>query len=69
MGLVYIYAGEDIPSVDDSEEIAAILATIDGNKNDFEWVSNNWNGLLKESWAVLPQLLTINLQDTYDKGK
>jgi hypothetical protein len=65
-----------IPSEDDDGNAASKSKTpyckdlplIESNKNNFDWVSNNWAGLLKDNWASLPQTLTADLQETYNKG-
>ena len=37
-------------------------------KNDYKWVCDNWDGLLKMEWPKLPEDVTDNLNKIYNKG-
>tara|TARA_R110002012_G_scaffold289029_1_gene481929 strand:- start:152 stop:745 length:594 start_codon:yes stop_codon:yes gene_type:complete len=52
---LYIYAGEDIPSVDNSAEIEAFIVEIDKaiSSNDIEFISSNWGGKIADFWGDL----------------
>jgi len=52
---LYIYAGEDIPTVDNSDEIEAAVATIDQaiQENDIDYVSKNWQTIIAGVWGNL----------------
>lgn len=52
---LYIYAGEDIPSVDDSEEIAAAIGMIDQaiETNDADYISKHWTTSIANAWGSL----------------
>ena len=52
---LYIYAGEDIPSVDNSDEIAAAIGMIDQaiETNDSAYVSKNWQTIIAGVWGNL----------------
>ena len=52
---LYIYAGEDIPSVDDSEEIAGAIGMIDQaiETNDVDYVNKHWKTTIANVWGVL----------------
>ena len=52
---LYIYAGEDIPSVDDSEEISESITAIDRaiDEGDDEYMASNWGGSIAKAWAFL----------------
>lgn len=52
---LYIYAGEDIPSVDDSEEIELAIGMIDQviQTGDVDYVINNWKTSIALAWAHL----------------
>jgi len=52
---LYIYAGEDIPSVDNSDEIAAAIAMIDQaiETDDHDYISKYWQTSISNVWASL----------------
>ena len=52
---LYIYAGEDIPSIDNSDEIAKAIAMIDQaiQANDKECISKNWSTSIAFVWGSL----------------
>ena len=52
---LYIYAGEDIPSVDNSEEIAGAIAMIDQalETNDSIYIEKNWQTSIAKVWGSL----------------
>jgi hypothetical protein len=52
---LYIYAGEDIPSVDNSDEIAAAMGMIDQaiETDDKEYVSKHWSTSIANYWGLL----------------
>jgi hypothetical protein len=52
---LYIYAGEDIPSVDNSAEIADSIAMIDQaiQTSDNQYVSNHWSTTIANAWVHL----------------
>jgi hypothetical protein len=54
---LYIYAGEDIPSVDNSEEIFAAIGMIDQaiETGDVDYVSKNWTTTIANVWGNLGQ--------------
>jgi len=60
---LYIYAGEDIPSVDDSEEIAASIAMIDQaiETNDEKYVNDKWSTSIANAWGSLGEERIIKL--------
>jgi hypothetical protein len=60
---LYIYAGEDIPSVDDSEEIAAAIAMIDQaiEVNDDKYVNDKWSTSIASVWGFLGEERIIKL--------
>ena len=49
---LYIYAGEDVPSVDDSEEIALVVDMIKQaiKTNDISYINNNWKTVIANHW-------------------
>ena len=52
---LYIYAGEDIPSIDDSAEIEAAMGMIDQaiETNDVKYVGDNWQTTIANCWGSL----------------
>jgi hypothetical protein len=52
---LYIYAGEDIPSVDNTEEIAAAIGMIDQaiETNDVKYISDHWQTTIANYWGSL----------------
>ena len=52
---LYIYAGEDIPSVDNSDEISNAIAMIDQaiEVDDKEYVIKNWQTIIAGVWGNL----------------
>lgn len=52
---LYIYAGEDIPSVDNSDEIAAAIGMIDQaiQTNDVDYVNKYWQTSIAMVWGSL----------------
>lgn len=62
---LYIYAGEDIPSVDNSEIIEATIALIDKaiNDEDFAYICNEWQGAIAGVWGFLGEERTKKLND------
>lgn len=52
---LYIYAGEDIPSVDNSEEIEAAIAMIDQaiQTNDVKYIGDHWQTTIASVWQSL----------------
>ena len=60
---LYIYAGEDIPSVDDSEEIAAAISMIDQaiETNDEKYVNDKWSTSIANVWGFLGEERIIRL--------
>jgi hypothetical protein len=52
---LYIYAGEDIPSVDNSDEIAAAIGMIDQaiETNDVKYVGDHWQTSIANVWGSL----------------
>ena len=52
---LYIYAGEDIPSVDDSEEIEAAIGMIDQaiETNDINYIGEHWQTSIANVWGSL----------------
>ncbi len=62
---LYIYAGEDIPSVDNSEEIEAAIALIDKaiKDEDIAYIYNEWQGAIAGVWGFLGEERTKKLND------
>jgi len=52
---LYIYAGEDIPSIDNSDEILAAMVMIDQaiEANDVAYVSKCWQTSIAMVWGSL----------------
>ncbi len=52
---LYIYAGEDIPSIDNSAEIEDAINMIDQaiQQNDVEYVLAHWQGSIAMAWSHL----------------
>jgi hypothetical protein len=52
---LYIYAGEDIPSVDNSDEITDAIAMIDQalEVNDIDYISSHWATSIANVWFYL----------------
>ena len=52
---LYIYAGEDIPSVDNSDEVASAISMIDQaiEANDIKYVNDNWKTSIAFVWGYL----------------
>ena len=52
---LYIYAGEDIPSVDNSEEIEAAISMIDQaiTTNDVKYIGDHWGTSIAMAWNSL----------------
>ena len=52
---LYIYAGEDIPSVDNSDEIEAAITMIDQaiEVNDVKYIGDNWQTTIAMCWGSL----------------
>lgn len=52
---LYIYAGEDIPSIDNSDEIAAAIGMIDQaiETNDVKYVVDHWQTSIAMAWNSL----------------
>lgn len=60
---LYIYAREDIPSVDNSEEIAAAIGMIDQaiQTNDLEYITKHWETSIASVWSFLGEKRTSKL--------
>jgi hypothetical protein len=52
---LYIYAGEDIPSIDNSAEIEAAIGMIDQaiETNDVKYISSHWQTSIANVWGLL----------------
>ena len=52
---LYIYAGEDIPSIDDSAEIEAAIGMIDQalETNDVKYIQEHWSTSIANCWNNL----------------
>ena len=62
---LYIYAGEDIPSVDNSEEIELAIGMIDQaiQTNDSKYISDNWSTTIADMWGFLGKERTDRLNN------
>lgn len=62
---LYIYAGEDIPSVDNSEEIEAAIGMIDQaiQTNDVEYINKHWQTTIANVWGSLGEERTSKLNN------
>jgi len=60
---LYIYAGEDIPSIDNTQEIEAAIAMIDQaiETNDSDYISKNWSTSIANTWGFLGEERIIKL--------
>lgn len=52
---LYIYAGEDIPSIDNTAEIESAIAMIDQaiETNDVDYISKHWSTSIADCWGSL----------------
>ena len=68
---LYIYAGEDIPSVDNSEEEAAAIVMIDQaiQTNDNRYISEHWQTTIANLWGVLGEERTSKLNVIFAEGE
>ena len=48
-----------------NEELEAVIA----NRENHQWVSENWGGLIKNQWAVLSQEMINVLNNTFNESK
>tara|TARA_R100000951_G_C2576244_1_gene160423 strand:+ start:42 stop:641 length:600 start_codon:yes stop_codon:yes gene_type:complete len=67
---LYIYAGEDIPSIDYSAEIEAAIEVINQaiKNSDTDYVRDNWQGVIANVWGSLTQQQSESLNLLYNGG-
>lgn len=66
---LYIYAGEDIPSVDDSDEVVADMEIINKmiiDKN-VDSVIDSWNQIIAKNWSNLSFAQTEDLNNLFNQ--
>lgn len=66
---LYIYANEDIPSIDNSEEIFRAVSMISQavETNDVDYIKNNWAGSIAQNWQYLNEVQTNTLNAIFNK--